>query len=69
LRFGLGSHAGVSKDTVNRLSAPTASQVFAETLPGGSKPLQFLTVGSGDDTALVRAGLDSSSSAGADGSE
>jgi hypothetical protein len=50
----LCSLSGVSKDTVNRLSAATASQVFAETLPGGSKPLQFLTVGS-DDAELVRA--------------
>lgn len=38
----LCSLAGVSKDTVNRLSAPTASQVFAETLPAGGKPLQLL---------------------------
>ncbi len=29
----LCSLAGVSKDTVNRLSAPTAGQVFAETAP------------------------------------
>src|SRR5262249_51050856 len=33
----------VSKDTVNRLSAKTAQQVFHETLPGGTKPLQVLT--------------------------
>lgn len=37
--------AGVSKDTVNRLSEPTASQVFRETMPQGSKPLQLLTSG------------------------
>ena len=36
--------AGVSKDTVNRLSTATASIVLEETLPrNGSKPLQFLT--------------------------
>ncbi len=44
----LCSLAGVSKDTVNRLSASTASQVFAETLPGGGKPLQLLAVSNGD---------------------
>jgi len=43
----LCSTAGISKDTVNKLSAATASQVFAETLPGGNKPLQFLTTGGG----------------------
>ncbi|MBX3415932.1 MAG: DUF932 domain-containing protein [Pirellulales bacterium] len=32
--------AGVSKDTVNRLSPETASRVFGETLPCGTKPLQ-----------------------------
>jgi hypothetical protein len=32
--------AGVNRDTVNRLSGPTASSVFAETLPRGTKPLQ-----------------------------
>ena len=37
--------AGVSKDTVNRLSPPTASRVFAETLPRGNKPLQVFSVG------------------------
>jgi hypothetical protein len=37
--------AKVSKDTVNRLSAETASRVFEETLPGGKKPLQLLTEG------------------------
>lgn len=35
--------AGVDRRTVNRLSADTASQVFSETLPGGSKPLQVFT--------------------------
>ena len=35
--------AGVSKDTVNRLSAETASQVFRETIPGGYKPIQLFT--------------------------
>lgn len=37
--------AKVSKDTVNRLSAETAAQVFDETLPAGKKPLQLLTEG------------------------
>ena len=37
--------AGVAKETVNRLSAGTASQVFAETLPRGSKPLQLFAQG------------------------
>jgi hypothetical protein len=37
--------AGVAKETVNRLSAATARQVFAETMPQGSKPLQVLTAG------------------------
>jgi len=35
--------AGVSKDTVNRLSAETASRVFRETMPGGNKPVQLFT--------------------------
>lgn len=38
--------AGVSKDTVNRLSHRTASRVFEETLPHADKPLQVLTTGS-----------------------
>jgi hypothetical protein len=38
--------AGVSKDTVNRLSHRTASKVFEETLPHADKPLQVLTTGS-----------------------
>lgn len=37
--------ANVSKDTANRLSPNTASQVFRELMPGGSKPLQLLTEG------------------------
>ena len=38
--------AGVSKDTVNRLTSETASRIFAETLPrGGNKPLQLFTEG------------------------
>lgn len=42
--FGQLCHlAGVSKDTVNRLSADTARQVFAETMPRGNKPLQVFT--------------------------
>jgi len=39
----LCSLAGVSKDTVNKLSSSTASEVFRETLPGGTKPLQVMT--------------------------
>ena len=35
--------AGVGKETVNRLSTSTASQVFRETMPEGRKPLQLLT--------------------------
>ena len=35
--------ADVAKDTVNRLSPPTASTVLAETLPKGNKPFQILT--------------------------
>jgi hypothetical protein len=38
--------AGVAKETVNRLSAGTASQVFGETLPRGNKPLQLYVEGS-----------------------
>ena len=37
--------AGVGKDTVNKLSALTAAQVFKETLPIGQKPIQLLTDG------------------------
>ena len=35
--------AGVSKDTINRLSTKTASKAFEETLPVTDKPLQLLT--------------------------
>jgi len=35
--------AGVSIDTINRLSTKTASRAIEETLPRESKPLQFLT--------------------------
>lgn len=34
--------AGVSKDTVNRLTPATAAQVFTETMPREGKPLQVL---------------------------
>jgi len=49
----LCSLAGVSKDTVNKLSSSTASEVFRETLPGGTKPLQVMTTESHADP-LVR---------------
>ena len=39
----LCGHAGVSKETVNRVSADTASRIFRETLPAGNKPLQVFT--------------------------
>lgn len=39
----LCSLAGVSKETVNRLSPDTASRVFRETMPSGNKPLQLFT--------------------------
>jgi hypothetical protein len=35
--------AGVSKDTINRLSSKTASRALQETLPRADKPLQILT--------------------------
>jgi hypothetical protein len=39
--FGqLCTFAGVSRDTVNRLTPDTASLVFEETLPSGNKPVQ-----------------------------
>jgi hypothetical protein len=38
--------AGVSKDTINRLSSKTASRALQETLPAADKPLQLLTTGS-----------------------
>lgn len=34
--------AGISKDTINRLSTKTASKALQETLPGTDKPLQLL---------------------------
>lgn len=37
--------AGVSKDTINRLSSSTASRALQETLPRADKPLQILTTG------------------------
>lgn len=37
--------AGVSKETVNRLSPLTATEVFKETIPSRTKPLQLLTTG------------------------
>ncbi len=37
--------AGISKDTVNRLSPETASRAFGETLPRTNKPLQLFTEG------------------------
>ncbi len=37
--------AGVSKDTINRLSPKTASKAFEETLPSSDKPMQLLTEG------------------------
>jgi hypothetical protein len=36
--------ANVEKRTINRLSADTASRVFAETLPRGNKPLQVFAI-------------------------
>jgi len=38
--------AGVPKAAVNRLTPRTATQVLAETLPGGAKPMQLLAAGS-----------------------
>ena len=35
--------AGVSKETINRLSHKTASRALQETLPTGEKPMQLLT--------------------------
>lgn len=37
--------AGVSKDTINRLSSKTASKALEETLPRAEKPMQLLTQG------------------------
>jgi len=38
------SLAAISRDTVNKLSPETASLVFMETLPRGTKPLQLFTM-------------------------
>ncbi len=35
--------AGISRDTINRLSQKTASKAFEETLPHSEKPIQLLT--------------------------
>jgi hypothetical protein len=44
--FGqLCKFAGVTKETVNRLTSDTACKVFLDTLPGGTKPLQIFTEG------------------------
>ncbi len=37
--------AGIAKDTVKKVSPKTAVDVFLDTLPGGTKPMQFLTDG------------------------
>lgn len=37
--------SGVAKDTVNRLTAGTAAEVFRETLPRGNRPLQLFAEG------------------------
>ncbi len=37
--------AGVSRDTVNKVNPATAVDILLDTLPGGSKPMQFLTEG------------------------
>ena len=37
--------SGVHKETINRLSAETASKALSETLPSTSKPIQLLTAG------------------------
>ena len=34
---------GVSRDTLNRLTAETAAQALRETMPTGTKPVQVLT--------------------------
>jgi hypothetical protein len=39
----LCGQAGVSRETVNRLSPNTAALVFQETMPSGNKPLQLFT--------------------------
>ena len=37
--------AGVSKDTINRLTPETASRALQETVPSADKPIQLLTTG------------------------
>jgi histone H3/H4 len=37
--------AGVAKDTLNRLTPPTAARVLDETLPTSDRPVQILTTG------------------------
>src|SRR5262249_22827574 len=37
--------AGVSNDTINRLSSQTVKQALQETLPVAEKPLEILTMG------------------------
>lgn len=37
--------AGVSRDTVNKVNPATAVDILLDTLPGGTKPMQFLTEG------------------------
>ena len=37
--------AGVSRDTVNKVNPTTAVDILLDTLPSGTKPLQFLTEG------------------------
>ncbi len=37
--------SSVSKDTVNRVTGETASQIFRETMPQGDRPLQLLATG------------------------
>ncbi len=37
--------AGVAKDTVNKVRPETAVDILRDTLPGGTKPMQFLTEG------------------------
>ena len=45
--------AGVTKETVNRLTSDTAARVFAETLPRGNKPLQVFSTGERHDPSTV----------------
>ena len=46
--------AGVSKETVNRLSPGTARRVLEETLPQGNKPLQVFTTSGNGEGDLIR---------------